>query len=264
MVPVGLAVDPVSGTISGVPSAWTSAATFTVQACDDFGTGRTASAPVTITIAPAPLAVATTSLPPAAYNVPYGGQLQTAGGTGNVNWALTGGGLPPGLTLSANGAIAGTPSAAGTFTFSVTAIDTGWSGYNAGATLTLTVSAPTLSVVVPTPPPASVGVSYQATLTATGAIGAVTWSIASGSLAPGLSLNASTGTIAGVPSAGGSFTATARATDSSRSATGQVTVVVAALQEIVLYAAKSTKVVGNWSKSSTRQRPAATGCGIRT
>jgi hypothetical protein len=53
-VPAGLAVDPVSGTISGVPVASTASSTFVLQASDDFASGRTASAAVTITIAPAP------------------------------------------------------------------------------------------------------------------------------------------------------------------------------------------------------------------
>src|SRR5205085_290064 len=83
-------------------------------------------------------------------------------------------------------------------------------GYVASAQLVLTVSLPTLAVVVPTLPPARVGDSYQVTLTTTGAVGTVTWSIASGSLPSGLSLNGSTGTIAGTPSAAGSFTATER------------------------------------------------------
>jgi hypothetical protein len=251
--PAGLAVDPISGTIGGAPVAWTPSTTFTLHADDDFAAARTASAAVTITVAPAPLMVLTTTLPAGGYNVPYSAQLQAGGGTGSVDWALTGGGLPPGLTLGAGGALSGTPAAGGTFSFTVTATDTGWGGYVASATLALTVSMSPFAVVVPTPPPARVGDSYQLALTTTGAVGAVSWSIASGSLPSGLSLSASTGTIAGVPSAPGSFTATVRATDSARSATAPVAVSVATalvspVPEVVLYAAKAAKVAGNWSK----------------
>jgi hypothetical protein len=253
-VPAGLAVDPVSGTIGGVPLAWTASTTFTLQASDNFAVGRTASAPVTITIAPAPLTVLTTALPAAASNVPYSAALQAGGGTGNVNWTLTGGGLPPGVTLGAGGVISGTPSAAGTFSFTVKAADTGWSGSVASASLVLAVSASALAVVVPSHPSARVGQSYQLALSATGAVGTVSWAIASGALPSGLSLNASTGAIAGVPSASGSFTATVRATDSSRTATATVAISVAAalspVQEIVLYAAKATTVIGNWSEAA--------------
>jgi hypothetical protein len=250
-IPAGLSVDPVSGTISGVPVTWTASATFTLQASDNFAAGRTASTPVTITIAPAPLTILTSSLPAAGYNVPYSTALSAGGGTGSVTWALTAGGPPPGISLGTGGVLAGTPSAGGTFTFTATATDTGWSGYVASAPLVLTVSLPPLAVVVPTPPPATTGASYQLTLTTTGAVGTVTWSIASGALPSGLSLNGSTGTIAGIPSAAGSFTATVRAADSSRTATASVAISVTpppAVTEVVLYAAHAAAVVGNWSK----------------
>jgi Putative Ig domain len=252
-MPAGLMVDPVTGTISGTPVLWTASTTFTLQATDDFTTGRTAFAPVTITVAPAPLTVLTSSLPAGSYNAPYSAVVQEGGGTGSVTWALSGGGLPPGMTFGGGGALSGTPSAAGTFSFTVTATDTGWNGYVASASLSLTITAPTLTVVVPTPPAARVGQSYQLSLTANGAMGTVSWSIASGSLPSGLSLNASSGAITGIPSTAGSFSASVRATDSSRSATGTVAISVAnaltaPVQEIVLYAAKATTVVGSWSK----------------
>jgi hypothetical protein len=66
------------------------------------------------------------SLPVAVVGVPYnngsGFAFQSAGGSGNVTWT-PGGTLPTGLTLSPGGLLSGTPSAAGSFTFSVTATD---------------------------------------------------------------------------------------------------------------------------------------------
>lgn len=50
--------------------------------------------------------------------------LGAAGGTGVFSWTVTGGALPPGLTLNTrSGAIAGTPTQAGNWNFSVTATD---------------------------------------------------------------------------------------------------------------------------------------------
>jgi len=50
-------------------------------------------------------------------------------------------------------------------------------------------------------PSGQIGTAYSATLTATGGVSPYTWSLASGSLPAGLTLNASTGAITGTPSA---------------------------------------------------------------
>ena len=55
----------------------------------------------------------------ATVNVPYTATLRGGGGTAPYTFALFDGALPPGLSLSADGTIAGTPTAAGTFTFTV-------------------------------------------------------------------------------------------------------------------------------------------------
>lgn len=47
----------------------------------------------------------------------------TATGTPPITWAVTGGTLTPGLSLSANGVLTGAPTAVGTFNFTVTATD---------------------------------------------------------------------------------------------------------------------------------------------
>ena len=68
---------------------------------------------------PAPLAVATSSLPDATVGTPYSAQLQAAGGTPPYTWSVSAGLLPAGLSLGSSGAISGTPSADGTFNFTV-------------------------------------------------------------------------------------------------------------------------------------------------
>jgi len=73
--------------------------------------------------------------------------------------------------------------------------------------------------------------SYSATLTASGGTLPYTWSIASGSLPTGLSLNSSTGTISGTPTATGTFNFIARVTDSGnpiQTATRALSITVAA------------------------------------
>lgn len=53
----------------------------------------------------------------------YSTTLAQTGALGTPSFAVTSGALPPGLTLSANGAITGTPTATGTFNFTVTVSD---------------------------------------------------------------------------------------------------------------------------------------------
>jgi len=63
-------------------------------------------------------------------------------------------------------------------------------------------------------PDGTVDVSYSETLSATGGLLPYTWSISSGNLPPGLSLNSSTGLISGAPTTAGTFTFMARVRDS--------------------------------------------------
>ena len=65
--------------------------------------------------------ITTESLPGGTVGTPYS-QTLTATGSGTITWSLAeGSSMPDGLTLNSNGTITGTPSTAGTNTFTVTA-----------------------------------------------------------------------------------------------------------------------------------------------
>lgn len=87
---------------------------------------QTVTKALSLTVA-AQLVITTASpLPAGAVGVAYTLQLASTGGTGAVTWAVPAGStLPGGLTLTTAGLLAGTPTAGGTFTFSVTATDSG-------------------------------------------------------------------------------------------------------------------------------------------
>jgi hypothetical protein len=70
----------------------------------------------------------------------YSTTLTQAGALGAPTFAVTAGALPPGLTLSSAGTISGTPSATGTFNFSVTVNDN--SGCTAVSSYSITVVCP--------------------------------------------------------------------------------------------------------------------------
>ncbi|MBV8904519.1 MAG: putative Ig domain-containing protein, partial [Acidobacteriia bacterium] len=81
-------------------------------------------------------------------------------------------------------------------------------------------SAQILSVsCTPTTGPATAGVMYSATCTASGGIAPYSWSISSGALPTGLSLTPSSdttmATIAGIPTVSGSYSYTVQVTDST-------------------------------------------------
>jgi hypothetical protein len=93
---------------------------------------------------PGALAVATSSLPAGSLRVTYPDTtLSAVGEVGAVDWARVGGALPPGLALSADGRIAGTPQAQGRFPFIVLANDG-----RAQAVRTLEIAVDELSVAV--------------------------------------------------------------------------------------------------------------------
>jgi hypothetical protein len=70
-------------------------------------------------------------------------------------------------------------------------------------------------------PTGTVGVAYSQTLSARGGTGQYTWSLSSGSLPGGLSLNPATGQIGGQPSTLGMFYCLVKATDSGHSSTSK-------------------------------------------
>jgi uncharacterized repeat protein (TIGR01451 family)/fimbrial isopeptide formation D2 family protein len=81
------------------------------------------------------------ALPPARANVPYTQIFTATGGCASTfTFAITGGALPPGLTLSPNGVLSGTPTQQGDFTFTVTATDS--CGCSKSQTYTLNVDCP--------------------------------------------------------------------------------------------------------------------------
>ncbi|NJD10605.1 MAG: hypothetical protein FIB01_09290 [Gemmatimonadetes bacterium] len=81
-------------------------------ACGDGGPSGPATPPVVIS---------TSTLPDGAVGAAYSASLVATGGTGSHAWSLESGTLPAGLSLSVGGAIAGTPTTAGTSAFTVRA-----------------------------------------------------------------------------------------------------------------------------------------------
>jgi len=91
---------------------------------------------------------------------------------------------------------------------------------------------------------AYVSVPFSVTLTATG-ITPISWSIASGTLPSGLSINASSGVISGTPTASGNYSFTVRATNIFGNGTKQFTLTVSPAPSITSHPANRTIQAGS-------------------
>jgi hypothetical protein len=215
-LPAGITLNSTTGALSGTPTT-PGTFTFTVSVT---GGGQTATQSLTITVAPI---ITTATLPNATVGTPYS-QTLTAGGSGTFTWSVSTGALPAGITLnSTTGALSGTPTTPGTFTFTVSV--TG-GGQTATQSFTITVTAALTITTATTLPNATVGSAYSQTLAAAGGSGTFTWSVSTGALPGGITLNSTTGALSGTPSAPGAFTFTVSVTGGGQSASQSFTITV--------------------------------------
>jgi hypothetical protein len=173
---VTVGADATSATVTSLANG--QSYTFTVTATNSIGTGP-ASGPSNAVVPNAAPAITVDTPSPsfAAVGSSYSYQLKASGGTSPYTWTPTSP-LPPGLTLSANGLISGTPTAAGNYTFTATVTDSSSPAGSASPTLALPVyttaanGAGTETITPTTAIHSSTGNTFQLTYTApqTGAL----------------------------------------------------------------------------------------------
>lgn len=117
--PPGLALAT-SGAITGTPDS-DGNYTFTITATDT-NSSDTGALAYTINVSGS-LIFNPTTVPVANLNTPYSAQLFASGGIGPYTYSVTSGTLPPGITLLPVGQLNGTPTAGGSFSFTVLAVD---------------------------------------------------------------------------------------------------------------------------------------------
>ncbi|WP_161490891.1 MULTISPECIES: IPT/TIG domain-containing protein [unclassified Ensifer] len=198
-----------SGTsITYTPNAgYSGSDSFTYTATNAGGASSAATVAITVTAAPVvalTLSPAAGTLSAAMVNTAYAGvTVAASGGTGPYSYAVTSGSLPPGLTLNAStGAMSGTPTTAGSYSFTITATDSVSPANTGSASYLIAVGAAPVVSFTFSPsggalPDAMAGEAYSQPITATGGTAPLIYSVASGALPAGMVLNVSTGELTG-------------------------------------------------------------------
>ena len=145
----------------------------------------------------------------------YTYQFPATGGTLPYTWTLTSGALPAGLTLSGAGLLSGTPTAFGTFDFTLQTSDSGSPVMSASQAFRIVVAAQDLQITTTALPVWVVSNAFSQNLALLGGYPPYTWAFQPGqsSAVAGLTLS-SAGVLAGTPSATGALSVPLQVTDS--------------------------------------------------
>lgn len=212
-LPAGISVSS-AGVVSGTPTAAGAfSPTFTVTD----SASHTGTATLSLAVNAPNIAISPGTLPDGIAGTAYSQTASASGGTAPYTYARdpAGGALPTGLSLSSGGVLSGTPTVAGSFTFSIKATDssTGTGApFSKSMSYTVTIGAPTISITPAALPDATAGTAYSQALAASGGSPAYTFAITGGTAPAGVTITGNT--ISGTPSVPGTFNFTVTATDS--------------------------------------------------
>jgi Bacterial Ig-like domain (group 3)/Putative Ig domain len=167
-LPAAITLDPATGVLSGTPTT-VGTSNFTIKVTDPAGQSDTLATSLAIIAGPT---LSFPAPPPGQIGSAYSDTLTVNGGTGPYTWSVSSGSLPAGITLgSSSGVLSGTPTAAGTSSFTVKVTDANNQTATHAASLVITPS------VALTTSPASVNFGRPVTFTATVAPGDASGSV---------------------------------------------------------------------------------------
>lgn len=226
-LPAGLTLSS-AGLISGMPSIEGST-TFTIVVTD--ANGDTSQRPLTLGISSNTLTISSGQFANGIVGSAYVSSLNASGGTPAYSFQLLSGTLPPGLTFSSAGVLSGTPTMTGSFPIVIRLTDS--SGAIFQKSFQILVGSSALSFINASLPMAYLGQNYRANLQAAAGAQPYTFSIVSGTLPVGLTLDGN-GTISGTPTAAGQSTVTFKVTDAS-GGTAVNTLTIGAVQSLISF-----------------------------
>jgi hypothetical protein len=214
-LPPGLNLDAASGVIAGTARV---TGVFPVVVSVTDARGRRVTKTLDLRVQTG-LAIRTpAALPSGVVRQIYQHPLRAEGGNVPYFWELAGGALPAGIQLNSDGLIVGRPQNDGTFPFQARVVDASKAAavqaftLRVGSGLTLVSAAELAS--------GSVGTPYEQPLMAAGGSPPFRWSVSSGALPPGVTLERS-GILRGQPSGAGRFRFEVMVRDSARAAAVQ-------------------------------------------
>ena len=213
-LPTGLGLSS-AGTLSGTPTM-PGSSSFTVQATDTNACTGAKDYSLVINGGCPAITLAPSTLPTGTVGWVYSQAITASGGASPYTYTNSAGTLPAGLSLSSAGTLSGTPTTAGTNTFTVRATDANTCKGSNSYTVVISATGvcPAITLLPSTLPNGNVGSAYSQTITASGGISPYTYTKSAGTLPTGLNLS-SGGTLSGTSMAPGSFAFTVQASDAN-------------------------------------------------
>jgi len=161
--------------------------------------------------------IVTPSLPNGAVDTCYSSTLRADGGVAPYTWTIAKGTLPEGLSLgSGNGTISGVPTVGGDFTFTAKVSDNSTPVKSDTQRYTITIAGVESLIITTTDMPNGVvGAGYNVTVVAPGGAAPYTWTIVRGHLPDGLTIDAASGAISGIPTKSGNYNFSVQVSDNA-------------------------------------------------
>ncbi len=206
-LPVGMAIDPQTGVIGGITRAL---GEHEIRVHLEDGESQQVQRLLRLAVELPSLAILTEALPSATAGLLYEAVVEADGGLTPLEWSARG--LPAGLAIDGdNGRITGTPGISGRL--DVRLIVTDAVGQRAARTLSLELIVPPLTVVTDALPEGQTGYPYEVVFQGVGGTRPYRWT-ASG-LPQGVTVDAATGALSGMPREAGVFEVTVALEDAA-------------------------------------------------
>ena len=199
-IPPGLTLTE-TGVLTGTPFV-PGTYTFEIRVSDSVGSYFDKTYTLTIDAFPSNISILTSSLPDATVGVNYVQTIQATGGSSPYLFSISTGSLPPGITFTPAGILTGVPTTDGIYSFTVLAIDSfglqASRGYSLNSKGSILITKTDLAK-------GFVGAPYSQQLVAQGGTPPYIWTPFGTPIPPGLSINQTTGVLAGTPTTVGDF-----------------------------------------------------------
>jgi hypothetical protein len=198
------------------------------------------------------VAISTSTLPAGTVGIPFSAVVNASGGCTPYKWALVAGNLPSGILKTSSGNtesldLKGTPTAAGTYSFTLSV--TGCGGYVSEMSYTVVIQATRVTITTTTLHDGTVGSPFSAVIDASGGYTPYTWALVSGGLPNGISTVASSNTesldLTGTPKTAGTYSFTI-------AVTGEHGYVSEMAYTVVIQATSNYVVDLSWNASTSR------------